>query len=77
MNSSAAIDIAFYNRLVEVVNDAGSDLSTRFFASMCLVFYWMLQALIAFMFILRELLTHIYTHIRGLKTSAPGVNRTD
>lgn len=77
MNSSSAIDIAFYNRLVEVINNNESDLSTRFFASMCLVFYWMLQALIALMFILQEVFTHVYTHVRGLKSSAAKASHTD
>ena len=70
MNSSAGIDINFYNKLVEAVNDNHSDLSTRFFASICLVFYWFLQTIIALMFILQEIVTHAYTHFRGVKAAA-------
>ena len=71
MNGSSPIDINFYNRLVEATTDNASDLSTRFFASMCLVFYWFIQALITLMFIFQDILTHIYTHFKGIKAAAP------
>lgn len=44
MNTSEAnphaLDLTIYEKLLEALADEGTDLSTRFIASICMVFYW-------------------------------------
>ena len=63
MNTTGAIDLSVYMRLVESVNDPTTDTKTRFFVIVCLLIYWIIQGFVVLAFVLQELIINGFAYV--------------
>ena len=63
MNTTSAVDVSVYQRLIESLNDPQTDLTTRFFVIVCLTLYWILQGFVVLAFIAQEVISHVYIQL--------------